>query len=169
MRNRIATLVLCLTFLVAGTASKVACSAERPNVLFIAIDDLNDWVGCLHAHPNAKTPNIDALARRGTLFTNAHCQAPICGPSRASLLSGKYPHSTGAYQQPGKPGLQSDSVHFKGQLLPDLRLLIRRKNIQNSVDRLHARIGMQGRENQVARLGDDQSRFHCFQITHLSN
>jgi arylsulfatase A-like enzyme len=119
MRNRIATLVLCLTFLVAGTASKVACSAERPNVLFIAIDDLNDWVGCLHAHPNAKTPNIDALARRGTLFTNAHCQAPICGPSRASLLSGKYPHSTGAYQQPGKSGLQKDSVNFKGHLLPE--------------------------------------------------
>jgi arylsulfatase A-like enzyme len=102
-----------------GVFSRNVHSAERPNVLFIAIDDLNDWVGCLKTHPNAKTPNIDALARRGTLFTNAHCQAPICGPSRASLLSGKYPHSTGVYQQPAKPGLQKDSEHFKGHLLPE--------------------------------------------------
>lgn len=45
----------------------------RPNVLFIAIDDLNDWVGCLKTHPQVQTPNIDRLAARGTLFTNAHC------------------------------------------------------------------------------------------------
>lgn len=111
--------VLCLASLAVVALSQVAFSAGRPNVLLIAIDDLNDWVGCLQAHPNAKTPNIDALARRGTLFTNAHCQAPLCGPSRASLLSGKYPHSTGVYQQPAKPGLQSDSVHFRGHLLPE--------------------------------------------------
>ncbi|MEQ1749957.1 MAG: sulfatase-like hydrolase/transferase, partial [Prosthecobacter sp.] len=49
-----------------------------PNVLFIAIDDQNDWIGCLGGHPQVKTPNIDALAKRGTLFTNAHCQAPLC-------------------------------------------------------------------------------------------
>src|SRR5262245_48137969 len=60
-------------------------AAERPNVLFIAVDDLNDWVGCLGGHPQARTPNIDRLARRGTLFTNAHCQAPLCNPSRTSL------------------------------------------------------------------------------------
>jgi arylsulfatase A-like enzyme len=119
MQSRITTLLLFLTFPFVDPAGGIARAAERPNVLFIAIDDLNDWVGCLKAHPNAKTPNIDALARRGTLFTNAHCQAPICGPSRASLLSGKYPHSTGVYQQPAKPGLQSDSKHFKGHLLPE--------------------------------------------------
>ena len=113
--------IVCFVFAYScvGVFPHVASSAERPNVLFIAIDDLNDWVGCLKTHPQAKTPNIDALARRGTLFTNAHCQAPICGPSRASLLSGKYPHSTGVYQQPAKPGLQSDSVNFKGHLLPE--------------------------------------------------
>lgn len=113
--------IVCLLFayLSVGPLAGAACSAERPNVLFIAIDDLNDWVGCLQTHPNAKTPNIDALAHRGTLFTNAHCQAPICGPSRASLLSGKYPHSTGVYQQPSKPGLKTDSEHFKGHLLPE--------------------------------------------------
>ena len=74
----------------------------RPNVLFIAVDDLNDWVGCLGGHPQAKTPNIDRLARRGTLFTNAHCQAPLCNPSRSSLLTGLRPSTTGIYSlQPG--------------------------------------------------------------------
>ena len=58
---------------------------DQPNVIFIAIDDLNGYVGCL-GDPNAKTPHLDRLAKRGVLFTNAHCQAPICGPSRASLI-----------------------------------------------------------------------------------
>jgi choline-sulfatase len=70
---------------------------DRPNVLFIAIDDLNDWVGCLNGHPQVKTPNIDRLAARGTLFANAHCQAPICNPSRTSLLMGLRPSTTGIY------------------------------------------------------------------------
>ena len=50
-----------------------------PNVLMISIDDLNDWIGALGAHPDVKTPNIDRLANEGILFVNAHCQAPICG------------------------------------------------------------------------------------------
>ena len=70
---------------------------EKPNVLLIAIDDLNDWVGCLKGHPQAQTPAIDALAQRGVLFANAHCQSPVCNPSRASMLTGRYPHSTGIY------------------------------------------------------------------------
>ena len=59
----------------AGGAESAAAgrTAARPNVLFIAIDDLNDWVGCLGGHPQVKTPHIDRLAARGTLFTNAHC------------------------------------------------------------------------------------------------
>ena len=77
-------------------------AGERPNVLLIIVDDLNDWVGCLGGHPNAKTPHIDGLAARGTLFANAHCQAPLCGPSRASFLSGLYPSSNGVYGQPTK-------------------------------------------------------------------
>jgi arylsulfatase A-like enzyme len=72
-------------------------AAEKPNVLLIAIDDLNDWVGCLGGHPQAKTPHIDALARQGTLFTNAHCQAPICLASRTSLMTGRRNTSTGIY------------------------------------------------------------------------
>ena len=74
-------------------------NSQKPNVLFIAVDDLNDWIGCMGGHPNTKTPNIDKLASRGTLFMNAHCQAPICGPSRASLMTGLRPSTTGIYGQ----------------------------------------------------------------------
>jgi choline-sulfatase len=74
-----------------------ASAADRPNVLFISIDDLNDWVGCLGGHPQAKTPHIDGLAARGVNFTNAHCQAPICNCSRVSILLGKLPSTTGMY------------------------------------------------------------------------
>ena len=97
--------------------SSVSAEEKHPNVLFIAIDDLNDWVGCLETHPQVQTPNIDRLAQRGTLFTNAHCQAPICGPSRASLLSGLYPFTTGVYQQP-TGAINKDTKFFDGHLLP---------------------------------------------------
>jgi choline-sulfatase len=69
----------------------------RPNVLFIAIDDQNDWIGCLGGHPQAQTPHLDRLAQRGTLFTNAHTQSPLCNPSRSSLLTGLRPSTTGIY------------------------------------------------------------------------
>lgn len=70
---------------------------EKPNVLFIMVDDLNDWVGCMGGHPNALTPNIDRLAEKGVLFTNAHTAAPICNPSRTALLSGVAPYRSGVY------------------------------------------------------------------------
>jgi len=73
---------------------------RRPNVLFIAIDDLNDWVGCLGGHPDTKTPNLDRLAARGVLFTNAHCAAPACNPSRAALMTGIRPSTSGVYHNP---------------------------------------------------------------------
>lgn len=85
-----------LILLLAGGLCHAAADA-RPNVLFIAIDDLNDWVGCMGGHRQARTPNIDRLADRGILFSNAHCQAPICLPSRTSLLTGTYPHKSGVY------------------------------------------------------------------------
>ncbi|MDG2359558.1 MAG: sulfatase [Planctomycetaceae bacterium] len=74
-----------------------AVDSVKPNVLFIAIDDLNDWVGFLDGHPQAQTPNMDRLAKRGVVFANAHCQAPICNPSRVSLLTGTLPSTTGIY------------------------------------------------------------------------
>lgn len=86
-----------LAVLVVAAATAVGGEARRPNVLMIAIDDLNDWVGCMNGHPQAQTPHLDRLAARGVLFRNAHCQAPLCNPSRASLLTGLRPTTTGIY------------------------------------------------------------------------
>ncbi len=90
--------VCCFMCFMWGCAESAAPPA-RPNILFIAIDDLNDWVGVLDGHPNTKTPNIDQLASRGMLFTRAYAQAPLCGPSRASIMSGLRPSTTGIYGQ----------------------------------------------------------------------
>ena len=88
-----------------GLCTSLACSgplpateaAKKPNVLFIAIDDQNDWIGAFGGHPLAKTPNLDRLAARGTIFLNAHCNAPLCNPSRTSLMLGLRPSTTGIY------------------------------------------------------------------------
>jgi choline-sulfatase len=72
-------------------------AAQRPNVLFIAIDDQNDWVGPLGGHPLVKTPHMDRLAARGTTFLNAHVQSPLCNPSRTSLMLSLRPTTTGVY------------------------------------------------------------------------
>ncbi len=79
----------------AGRAQ--APAAARPNVLFIAIDDQNDWVGPLGGHPLVQTPQMDRLAARGTTFLNAHVQSPLCNPSRTSLMLGLRPTTTGVY------------------------------------------------------------------------
>lgn len=100
-------LLIALTWVPAllACAPALAQSPPRPNVLFIAVDDLNDWVGVLGGHPDAKTPNIDRLAARGVLFTRAYCPAPACNPSRAALLTGLRPSTTGVYHnnQPWRP------------------------------------------------------------------
>jgi arylsulfatase A-like enzyme len=85
--------------LLAGAAPAPAASppAGKPNVVFIAIDDQNDWIGHLGGHPLAQTPQIDRLASRGTAFLNAHCNAPLCNPSRTSLMLGLRPTTTGIY------------------------------------------------------------------------
>lgn len=90
-----ATLVACA--LVAQQPNPPAPGSSKPNVLFVAIDDQNDWIGCMGGHPLAKTPHLDALAESGTLFLNAHCQAPLCNPSRTSLLTGLRSTTTGVY------------------------------------------------------------------------
>ncbi|MFM7320736.1 MAG: sulfatase-like hydrolase/transferase, partial [Armatimonadota bacterium] len=71
--------------------------ARPPDVLMIAVDDLNHWVGPLGRNPAARTPHLDRLAARGVTFTNAHCPAPVCNASRAAILSGRRPHETGIY------------------------------------------------------------------------
>lgn len=75
---------------------------KKTNILFIAVDDLNDWIGCMKGHPQAKTPNMDRLAQRGVLFTNAHCAAPVCLASRTAIFCGRYPDQTGVYSNWGK-------------------------------------------------------------------
>lgn len=67
-----------------------------PNVLMICVDDLNDNIGGF-GHPDALTPSIDRLIKRGTSFTNAQCPSPLCGPSRASIMTGLRPSTTGIY------------------------------------------------------------------------
>lgn len=98
-----------LTVLVTGMAR---CET-RPNVLFIALDDLNDWIGCMGGHPQTITPNLDRLAAQGTLFTNAHCPAPACNPSRIAIFSGLSPHTSGIY----------DNAQKLRDVLPDATLL----------------------------------------------
>lgn len=89
----------------AGAAALSGCNLEwitglkkeYPNVLMLIVDDLNDWVGPLGGHPNTKTPHIDKLASQGAVFTNAHAPSPLCGPSRASIMTGLAPATTGIY------------------------------------------------------------------------
>jgi len=89
---------------------------KKPNILLIAIDDLNDWIGCLGGHPQAKTPNIDRLAAQGVLFANAHCQSPVCNPSRGSMMTSLYPETSGVYFL--SPDLSQSPVAVRNTLLP---------------------------------------------------
>jgi arylsulfatase A-like enzyme len=94
-----------------------ALAAERPNVLFIAIDDLRDWVGFL-GDKQAKTPNLDKLAARGLVFTRSYCAAPVCNPSRTALLTGLRPGSSGVYENRTDwrdvlPDVVTLPLHFK--------------------------------------------------------
>ncbi len=88
---------LALFWTSAMAAMAQTTASEKPNILFIAIDDQNDWIGCMDGHPQVKTPCIDRLASRGTLFKNAHCQSPLCNSSRTSLMTGLRPSTTGVY------------------------------------------------------------------------
>src|SRR5688572_16895363 len=92
----------------------------KQNILFIAIDDMNDWIGCLQGHPGTITPNLDRLAASGVNFTSAHCAAPLCNPARAALMTGRRPSSTGVYTntQPYRgskvlSGVVTLNQHFK--------------------------------------------------------
>ena len=89
--RRILPTVLVGCFLQAGV------NGAAPNVLFIAVDDLNDWVNCMGGREGVHTPNIDRLAKRGVLFSNAHCSAPSCNPSRVSIMTGVSPSTSGVY------------------------------------------------------------------------
>lgn len=110
--------LLLLALLCAFRGDAQPAGKRKPNVLLIAVDDLNHWVGHLGRNPQAKTPNIDRLARMGVTFTRAYCAAPVCNPSRAALLSGRRPGATGVYDNKDnfrnaiQPG-ESLVTHFK--------------------------------------------------------
>ncbi len=113
MKTLFRSLLLCCLFPVSGL------SAETPNVLFLAVDDMNDWVNCLGGYEGTVyTPNIDRLAGRGILFTNAHCPSPKCAPSRAAIMTGLRPSTTGLYDNghwwyPNLPDVLTLPQHFR--------------------------------------------------------
>jgi arylsulfatase A-like enzyme len=112
-------LALALSLPVSLFATATAPTAGTPpNILFIAVDDLNDWIGPLRGHPQVKTPHLDRLAKRGITFTNAHCAAPLCNPSRAAVFSGLQPFQTGVL---GAPRSRSAPPALSGGRLPHLR------------------------------------------------
>ena len=90
---------------------------RRMNVLFISVDDLNDFPTFAGRYPDAKTPNMDGLARRGMVFTQAHCQFPLCGPSRASLMSGLLPSTLGYDNHMKDEALQKHASELGTDLL----------------------------------------------------
>jgi arylsulfatase A-like enzyme len=101
------------TFLGAtAMASTILSATRRPNILSVSVDDMNDWVGCLRGYPGVSTPNIDRLAKRGVLFADAHCAAPVCNPSRTALFTGMRPSNSGIYNndqywRPALPGVKT--------------------------------------------------------------
>ncbi len=80
-----------------GTSRSLGKSRPRPNVLFIALDDMNDWIQLLDPKAPIRTPNIERLARKGVTFTQAYCASPACNPSRTAVLTGLRPSTTGVY------------------------------------------------------------------------
>lgn len=105
-------------FLLSCVPLRCSLAAEKPNVLFIAVDDLNHWVGHLERNRQTITPNLDRLAGWGVSFSRAYCAAPACNPSRAALMSGRRPSTTGVYHnsndyRPHIPSDQTLNVHFR--------------------------------------------------------
>jgi arylsulfatase A-like enzyme len=103
MRSHVSLVVFCrwlVLLMMFGSPLAAWSAAEkpaRPNVLFIAVDDLNHWVGYLGRNSQTVTPNLDRLAKRGVWFTRSYCAAPVCNPSRAALMSGLRPGASGVY------------------------------------------------------------------------
>ncbi|WP_258103472.1 sulfatase [Marinoscillum sp. MHG1-6] len=115
--------------LLVGLVGLLGCNApvnsneglSQPNILFIVVDDLNDWVGHLGGHSQTITPNLDQLAASGMVFNNAHTNAPLCGPSRASMLTGLRPSTSGVYFHISDHDLvrQIEMDSIRAVLLPD--------------------------------------------------
>jgi iduronate 2-sulfatase len=102
-----------------GPQARAGDEAPPPNFLVVLVDDLNDWIGAMGGHPGARTPNIDRLAARGTLFANAHCASPLCGPTRAAILTGLSPATTGLYGHTSLAVIKANEVAGRTDLLPE--------------------------------------------------
>jgi arylsulfatase A-like enzyme len=105
-------------FLGGALASAALAPTTRPNVLFLSVDDMNDWIGCLRGYPGVSTPNIDRLAKRGVLFSDTHCAAPLCNPSRTALFTGLRPSTSGIYDndqywRPALPDVATIPMYFR--------------------------------------------------------
>lgn len=112
--------LLFLTLLLSGCNNENMDNPSQPNILFISIDDLNDWTGAMHGNTQAITPNLDMLASQGVLFTNAHASMPVCVASRNSLLSGMHPTTTGWYVGVNEHHAMVDSYH---EVMKDKKML----------------------------------------------
>lgn len=88
-------LALLITMLIGSSIP--APDTQPPNILFIAVDDMNDWTTLFHEDNPIRTPSIEKLAARGAFFSRAYCSSPACNPSRASIMTGMRPHKTGIY------------------------------------------------------------------------
>jgi iduronate 2-sulfatase len=96
MKKTARTNLIARAIVLGGLLPALGAVAEKPNVLFIISDDLVATLGC-YGHPQCKTPNIDRIAQRGVRFDNMFCMNPVCGPARASLMTGRYPGDLDCY------------------------------------------------------------------------
>ncbi|QDV58943.1 sulfatase [Rosistilla oblonga] len=110
--------VLLLVLAPAVRSATAADQPSQPNVLFLSLDDLNDWTGAMGGNVQAKTPNLDKLCRQGILFTNAHCSQAVCTASRNSVLSGLHPSTTGWYTSTAMMRRTYDQVMGEHKMLP---------------------------------------------------
>jgi arylsulfatase A-like enzyme len=105
--------VVCVACFCLGTPGMSA--DKKPDVLFIAIDDMNDWTTLFDQGNPIKTPNLERLAKRGMFFNRAYCASPACCPSRAAIMTGIRPHNSGVY----------DNKHAWARMMPDAVTLSR--------------------------------------------
>ena len=107
------SVVALLSAILPAGARAADAPPQKPNVLFIAIDDLRDWVGYFGRNPQVKTPNFDRLSKMGVSFNRAYCASPVCNPSRAALMSGLRLSTSGVYE---------NNIDFRPIIAPDKML-----------------------------------------------